>query len=95
MNYFEAIKELLGNSSQFYIVTTYLDGHYSYVNKNYAKSFSHITKNLVGQSFQITMHPDDVNTCIAVCTKCFANPDKLFLATIRKHDGSGSYIYTQ
>jgi PAS domain S-box-containing protein len=95
MKHFEAIKELLANSSQFYIVTTYLDGNYSYVNQNYAKTFSHVTKNLIGQPAQITMHPDDLNICIEVGAKCFANPDKLFPATIRKHDGNGSYIYTQ
>jgi signal transduction histidine kinase len=36
-----------------------------------------------------------MNTCIEVSAKCFANPDKLFPATIRKHDGKGGYVYTQ
>lgn len=95
MKYFEETKELLNNSILFYIVTTSMDGNYSYVNENYAKAFSHVNSNFVGQPYHITMHSDDMNTCIEVSAKCFENPDKIFPATIRKHDGAGGYVYTQ
>lgn len=95
MKNFEETKELLENSILFYIIATGMDGTYSYVSENYAKKFSHINSNFVGQPYHITMHPEDVNTCIEVSTKCFENPNKLFPATIRKHDGKGGYIYTQ
>lgn len=95
MNYFEETKKLLNNSVLFYLITTGMDGKYSYINGHYAKEFSHINNNFVGQPYHITMHPDDMNTCVEVSMKCFENPDKLFPATIRKHDGSGGYVYTQ
>ncbi|MFV8369688.1 hypothetical protein [Flavobacterium sp. LB2R40] len=95
MDYFEETKELLDKSVLFYAITTSMDGTYSYVNEYYAKNFSHIENNLVGQPYYITMHPDDRNTCMEVSTKCFENPGELFPATIRKHDGQGGYIYTQ
>lgn len=95
MKHFEETKELLNNSILFYIIATSMDGNYSYVSENYAKEFSHINSNFVGQPCHITMHPDDINTCIEVSTKCFENPTKLFPATIRKQDGKGGYIYTQ
>ena len=95
MRHFEETKGLLNDSTLFYVVTTGMDGNYSYVNKNYANAFSHVNSNFVGQPYHITMHPDDINTCIEVATKCFENPTKLFPATIRKNDGNDGYVYTQ
>ncbi|WP_366186470.1 hypothetical protein [Flavobacterium ovatum] len=95
MKHFEETKALLHNSVLFYIITASMDGNYSYVNENYSREFSHINNSLVGQPCYITMHPDDMNTCVEVSAKCFENPGKLFLATIRKHDGRGGYVYTQ
>jgi hypothetical protein len=95
MNHFEETKGLLNNSSLFYVITTSMDGNYSFVNDNYANAFSSIHGNLVGKPYHITMHPDDINTCIEVAAKCFENPTKLFPATIRKHDGNDGYVYTQ
>lgn len=95
MNSFEQTKTLLDKSVLFYAIITIMDGTYSYVNQHYAKNFSHIKNNLIGQPYHITMHPDDKNTCLEVSTKCFENPGQLFPATIRKHDGKGGYVYTQ
>jgi hypothetical protein len=95
MEHFLESKGLLKNSSLFYVVATSMDGKYSYVNDNYANAFSYINSNLVEQPFHITMHADDITTCIEVAAKCFQNPTKLFPATIRKHDGNGGYVYTQ
>jgi len=95
MKHFEETKQLLDNSVLFYIIATAMDGNYSYVNRNYAKEFSHISTNFVGMPYHITMHPDDRNTCVEVSMKCFSNPGELFPATIRKHDGNDGYVYTQ
>jgi len=95
MNYFSETRKLLDNSILYYIITTGMDGNYSFINEHYAKEFAHISSNFVGQPYHITMHPDDMQTCVEVSQKCFENPDKLFPATIRKHDGRGGYIYTQ
>lgn len=95
MKHFKETRELLDSSSLFYIISTGMDGNYSYVNSNYARQFSHIHTNLVGQPYHITMHPDDRKTCEEVAAKCFAHPGSLFPATIRKHDGQGGYVYTR
>ena len=41
------------------------------------------------------MHPDDTRICEEVGGKCYANPGKLFPATLRKLNGQGGYIVTQ
>ena len=92
---FEQTKKLLDNSQFYYIITTAMDGNYSYVNTNYANAFSHIDKQVVGKPYYITMHPDDRRVCEETGAKCFQFPDRSFPATIRKHDGKGGYINTQ
>lgn len=72
-----------------------MEGNYTYVNENYVKTFSKIHGEMLGRPYQITMHPDDTRICEEVAAKCFNNPDKLFPATIRKHDGHGGYVITQ
>lgn len=72
-----------------------MQGTYSYINEHYANAFGHYSENLIGQPYYVTMHPDDRNICHEVSLKCFANPDMLFPATIRKHDGKGGYVITQ
>lgn len=95
MKHFEQIKKLLNNSTLFYIISSGMDGNYSYVNETYAKTFFHLNNNFIGQPYHIIMHPEDMKSCIEVSTKCFENPEKVFPITIRKNDGKGGYIYTQ
>ncbi|MCJ8166290.1 PAS domain-containing protein [Pontibacter sp. E15-1] len=95
MKYFEETKELLDDSNFYYIIQTNMEGKYEYVNERYRKVFGHIHGPIVGQPYEITMHPDDTRVCQEIAAKCFAYPGKVFPATIRKHDGQGGYIITQ
>lgn len=95
MNEFESTIRLLENSLIYYIICTDTEGNYSYINRNYARTFHYINENFVGEPYYITMHPDDRKTCEEVSHKCIQNPGSTFPATIRKHDGSGGYIITQ
>lgn len=72
-----------------------MSGRYTYINNHYAKSFSYITDSIIGKPYHITMHPDDTGVCEEVGAKCFRYPEKMFPATIRKHDGKGGYVITQ
>lgn len=67
----------------------------SIVNSHYANSFTLYNKFIVGLPFQITMHPNDVKVCEEVSMQCFTNPEKMFPATIRKHNGKGGFVITQ
>jgi PAS domain S-box-containing protein len=91
----EATKKLLHDSTFYYMICTDVVGNYSYINNHYAKAFSYIHPNFVGQPYYITMHPDDTKICEEVGGKCFEFPGQLFPATIRKHNGDGGYIVTQ
>jgi len=48
-----------------------------------------------GQQYYITMHDDEHQICAEEAAKCFVNPERLFPAMIRKHDGRGGYVFTQ
>ncbi len=72
-----------------------MNSKYSYVNKRYDKVFRKIHGGLLGQHYSVTMHPDDLEICRTVSEQAFMNPDKVFPAVIRKHDGKGGYVITQ
>jgi len=95
MNQFKETIELLENSNFYYVISTNMAGNYAYINSHYKKSFSYINNNIVGMPYHITMHADDTKICEEVAAKCFANPDLMFPATIRKHNGKGGYVITQ
>ena len=95
MNQFEQTIKLLENSNFYYIITTDMNGRYSYINNHYSKSFEHLHGKVIGMPYHLTMHSDDTEICKEVAAKCFANPDRMFPATIRKHDGKGGYVITQ
>lgn len=92
---FTQTKELLHNSAYFYVISVNMEGRYSYVNAHYDSVFSKLHGSIINKPYEITMHPDDINICKEVAVKCFAHPNEVFPATIRKHDGKGGYIITQ
>lgn len=95
MSTFEETKQLLNNSTLFYIVSIGMDEKFSYVNNRYQNRFMHVDAEFEGKPYWISMHKDDVKICAEVSSKCFGNPEKTFPATIRKHDGQDGYIFTQ
>lgn len=92
---FEETKQLLEHSTFYYIISTNMESRYTYVNNCYRKTFEPIHGPIVGERYEMTMHPDDTKVCEEVALKCFANPESTFPATIRKHDGKGGYAITQ
>lgn len=95
MHSFEETKDLLENSTIFYLISVDMNGTYSYLNRRYSSEFDQIHGNLIGQNYAVTMHPDDLEICSKVSEQCFRFPDRLFPAIIRKHDGRGGFVITQ
>lgn len=95
MNKFEETRKLLENSSIYYLIAVNMDSCYSYVNTRYQRAFKNIHGDLTGQHYAVTVHPDDQKICSNVSVQCFADPENVYPAIIRKHDGKGGYIITQ
>lgn len=72
-----------------------MDSHYSYVSKNYDRSFEFTNNTLLGRHYSVTLHPEDIAICERVGMECFSAPGQLFPATLRKHDGRGGFVTTQ
>jgi hypothetical protein len=92
---FEEIKKLLDDSTMYYLISVGMDSNYSYVNKRYQNVFQNVHGKLVGQHYSVTMHPEDTQICQSVSELAFMNPDMVFPAVIRKHDGHGGYVTTK
>lgn len=95
MKHFDAIKQILDDSSVYYLILVDMNSNYAYLNKKYAQAFNNIHGDLVGQHYSKTIHPEDLDVCIRVSQQCFESPDKVFPAILRKHDGHGGFIITQ
>jgi len=95
MNEFDAIKQILDNSGVYYLILVDMNSNYAYLNKKYLLAFNGIHGKLVGQHYSKTIHHDDLEICRLVSTQCFEHPDRVFPATLRKHNGKGGYIVTQ
>ncbi|GGC60252.1 hypothetical protein GCM10011387_12340 [Pedobacter quisquiliarum] len=95
MKQFDAIKQILDSSAVYYLILVDMNSNYAYLNKKYLKAFNQIHGDLIGQHYSKTIHKDDLNICVSVSQQCFAHPDQVFPATLRKHDGHGGFIITQ
>lgn len=95
MKSFAPLRELLGNSRTFYLIGVGMDSTYVYLNAHYREKFEPQHGDLIGKHYAVTMHGEDGRICADVAAQCFAYPDRVFPATIRKHDGVGGYIATQ
>ena len=95
MQKFEDIKTLLDNSSIYYLIAVSMDSTYNYVNSRYRSIFDGMHGNLIGQHYSVTIHPDDLHICNTVSSQCFSDPENVYPAVIRKHDGKGGFIITQ
>ena len=95
MRHFKETLQLFENSNFYYAIIIGMDSNYSYVSPNYDRNFDFLGHSLLGKPYDISVHPDDTKICGAVAQLCFENPDRLFPATLRKHDGKGGFVFTQ
>lgn len=95
MRQFEEIKDVLGESLNYYLIAVDMNSNYMYINKRYNLVFEPIHGDLFGQHYSVSVHPDDQQTCKIVSQMAFKYPGKLFPATLRKHDGRGKYMMTR
>lgn len=92
---YSQINDFLHTSKLFYTIAIGMDSTYTFVSPNYDRNFGQGKGTLAGQHFSVTLHPDDIGICEEVGPKCFAQPGRLFPATLRKHDGKGGFVITQ
>lgn len=95
MQNFEETKKLLDNSNQYYLITTNMQGIYTYANNYYKRVFGEIHGELIGNSFFITLIPKEKDKAIRVSNLCKNNPTQIFPVNIKKTDGKGSFIDTK
>lgn len=95
MKSFAPLRELLGDSRTFYLISVGMDSTYVYLNAHYREKFEPQHGDLIGKHYAVTMHREDTHICAEVSAKCFNNPGQGFPATIRKYDGHGGYVATQ
>jgi PAS domain S-box-containing protein len=92
---FEAMKEFLDESDLYYAVCVDTSGNFTYINDRYAEKFNYISDDLIGESIDMMIHPDDAELFQEVSGRCYALPGQLFPVTIRVANGTLGYVITE
>jgi len=83
------------DSQAYYIITTDLEGRYTYVNDYYCEAFGlDHTKGVIGQEGLDHIIPDDHHKCREVVNQCLARPNIPFSIELRKPGHDGSMVFT-
>jgi PAS domain S-box-containing protein len=82
-------------SRTFHAVALDLQGRYTYANPLFCQEFKVIAEDFIGRTFQETVHPDDVATCIEAARECLESPGKSIAIPIRKPLPGGDYYWMQ
>ena len=83
------------NSHVNYLVQIDLQGTIVFVNQAYAQELDiHTEERYVGQLFQATVHPEDIDKYEQVSFRCVQNPGVSIPIELRKSRRDGTYFVT-
>lgn len=89
----DQLKNLLHNSTAFYLGHINSAGNYAYLNQHFIDRYGKLYESMIDMPAHIPTHPDDLPACYETNKKCMIEPDKCFPLTIRKINGEG-YVIT-
>ncbi|HEY0274037.1 MAG TPA: PAS domain-containing protein [Chitinophaga sp.] len=92
---FDYLKNQLSRSNLYYLISMGLEGRYTYTNDHYTQSFGPQGRSLLGQPFDMLLHPEDSSIARSTRMQCMQYPEQLFPLLVRKHDRHGAFILTQ
>ena len=79
-----------------YVIRIDRNGHFTFANYQFQKTFGYIESELIGTGFYTTIFPKDVPRCKKLAASCWQNPDKIFKLLIRKPvKGGGDFLWTE
>jgi PAS domain S-box-containing protein len=83
------------DSQTNFLVRVDINGHYTFVNKQFAKVFGYHRHELLGKHFSVTNLPAESHLCEAAYAECLNNPHKIVRYTHKKPDKSGKLHDTE
>ncbi len=89
----DQLKNLLHNSTAFYLGHINSEGNYAYLNQYFIDRYGKLYDSMIDRPAYIPTHPDDIAAAVETYGKCMNEPDKCFPATLRKINGEG-YVIT-
>ncbi|WP_184548457.1 PAS domain S-box protein [Mucilaginibacter sp. FT3.2] len=82
------------DSQTSFLIRIDIKGCYSFVNKQFLKTFGYNHDQLIGQYFSITAIPQELHLCQEAFAKCIANPGKIIKLVHKKPDVNGKLYDT-
>ena len=72
-----------------------VNGHYTFINKQFSKVFGYERSEIIGKHFRITTIPEELHLCEAAFVECTCNPDKVTHLVHKKPDKAGGIHETE
>lgn len=92
----ESIPNYLKHSDRYYVLTTDLVGHYTYVNDYFKQRFSFVTNDFIGKPINFATHEDDLTKCNAAVAELMKGEKEFVQAVIRKPaNDQGDYFFSE
>jgi len=85
----------LVESQSTFVVRTDLEGAYTFVNQAFLNFFGFEVSDLLGQSYLLTVHPEDEAACKEVGMRCVLEPEKAHNIVLRKPDKEGVFFWSK
>jgi PAS domain S-box-containing protein len=72
-----------------------VNGHYTFINKQFSKVFGYERNEIIGKHFSITTMPEELHLCEAAFVECTGNPDEVTHLVHKKPDKAGGIHETE
>lgn len=82
----------LAHLESFYVVTTSLEGDYTYANELFCERFGVEQDEIIGKNSLFLLVPEDHEKCIKAVEECFLNPSKATRVYLRKPLSDGGTV---
>lgn len=83
----------LNNSRSIYYINLDLQGRYTYVNELYEKIFFTSSEDLFNETFESSIHPEDITLYKNTVTECISEPGLSICVDLRRSRADGSHFW--
>ena len=91
----DTVYEHIVNSPHLFVVRRDITGRFTYINPAFAKKFAFLSQDLIGETFDLTTHPRDIEKLNNALSRCITHPEEKLTLKIRKNKENYDFWWIQ